>query len=114
VEGRLRRLCERKPSGAIHVPQEIHNLWKNRGAGRDSLVEIFMQVGENKDHTVWTCFLYLGFEFPSQTHKFQDAFISKVKKTHRVLKRSANTKRRGWYNKDGMAKKLLWTPYSPQ
>ena len=46
MEGRLRRLCEQKPSGTIKVPQEIHDLWKRRGADRDKLTDLFIEVGE--------------------------------------------------------------------
>ena len=49
MEGRLRRLCEQKPSGSIKVPREIHDMWKRRGADRDKLLEIFMEVGECKE-----------------------------------------------------------------
>ena len=49
MEGRLRRLCEQKPSGTLKVPKENHDVWKGRGADGDKLLEIFMEVGECKE-----------------------------------------------------------------
>ena len=46
---RLRRLCEKKPSGRCHVPQHIHELWVQGGTKRDELQAMFTEVGENKD-----------------------------------------------------------------
>ena len=37
--GRLRRLCERKPSGKLNVPEEVHNRWAQKGRARDDLLE---------------------------------------------------------------------------
>lgn len=36
--GRLRRLCERKPSGKLNVPIEIHEKWAAKGHGREELL----------------------------------------------------------------------------
>jgi len=57
VEGRLRRLCEQKPSGSIKVPREIHDMWKRRGADRDKLLEIFMEVGECKETRLYISYI---------------------------------------------------------
>ena len=59
---RLRRLCEKKPSGRCHVPQEIHELWKQGGSKRDQLDAIFTQVGENKDPVIQTCYICIEVE----------------------------------------------------
>ena len=37
--GRLRRLCERKPSGKLNVPQEVHDRWAQKGKARDERLE---------------------------------------------------------------------------
>lgn len=37
IDARLRRLCERKPSGKINVPMAIHDQWKLGGQSRDEL-----------------------------------------------------------------------------
>ena len=37
VDARLRRLCERKPSGRLNVPQAIHDQWAQVGKPRDEL-----------------------------------------------------------------------------
>lgn len=47
---RLRRLCERKPSGKIQVPQEIHDRWKQgTSEERDQLLEMFEKCNWEKD-----------------------------------------------------------------
>ena len=49
-DARLRRLCERKPSGRLQVPVSLHKKWK--GASReekDHMVDILDSVGWNKD-----------------------------------------------------------------
>lgn len=123
MEGRLRRLCEQKPSGAIRVPKEIHDMWKRRGADRGKLLEIFMEVGECKEtrlciiyiiyHIYHVILLLLLINYWGGCAQSEESFEAKVKKTHLTLKRSANKKRRGWFNKDAMARKLLWTKLTP-
>lgn len=56
VAARLRRVCEKKPSGRCHVPPEIHELWKQGGDKRDELEKIFLNVGENKDYGIQKCY----------------------------------------------------------
>lgn len=48
-EARLRRVCERKPSGKLHVPLEVHQQWLNKGAGRDALLELLEKCNWKKD-----------------------------------------------------------------
>ena len=49
---RLRRLCERKPSGRIFVPEEVHNKWKNGSSDeRDAMVEILEANNWSKDQS---------------------------------------------------------------
>lgn len=50
ADGRLRRLCEVKPSGKIKVPQEVHDAWKSGGYSRQSLMDLFLQCGMDE---VW-------------------------------------------------------------
>ena len=40
-EQRLRRACERKPSGALKVPEGIHQLWAQKGHSRNELLKQF-------------------------------------------------------------------------
>lgn len=47
--GRLRRLCERKTSGKLNVPEEIHQRWAQKGRSRDELLEEFENCNFNKD-----------------------------------------------------------------
>ena len=47
---RLRRLCERKPSGKCSVPQEIHLKWKNgTREDRETLMEELERAGWAKE-----------------------------------------------------------------
>lgn len=46
---RLRRVCERKSSGKLLVPESVHNLWKQGGHTRDELCEMLEDAGWNKD-----------------------------------------------------------------
>lgn len=56
---RLRRLCERKPSGKIHVPEEVHTRWKQAtGAERLEMVGELEKADWCKD-TGWVI-LYLS------------------------------------------------------
>lgn len=46
---RLRRLCERKPSGKLNVPEEIHQQWLAKGHSRDQLLEALEAADWNTD-----------------------------------------------------------------
>ena len=47
--GRLRRLCERKPSGRLNVPAHVHEQWKQGGHPRQQLLEMLENAGFEKD-----------------------------------------------------------------
>ena len=49
---RLRRLCEKKPSGKCKVSEPIHSMWKEGGTSREELLKIFDAVGENQDPSI--------------------------------------------------------------
>ena len=46
---RLRRLCERKPSGRLNVPEAVHKQWAAGGPGKDQLLQQLTESGFNKD-----------------------------------------------------------------
>lgn len=48
-KNRLRRLCERKPSGKIQVPESIHELWKKAGHSRELLLQELEDANWDKD-----------------------------------------------------------------
>lgn len=49
-DARLRRICERKPSGRLGVTEEIHNKWKyGSRAERDELLETLEACNYDKD-----------------------------------------------------------------
>lgn len=49
AEARLRRICEKKPSGKMHVTPEVHEQWARGGASRAKLLKQLQDVGFNKD-----------------------------------------------------------------
>ena len=46
---RLRRLCERKPSGKLNVPEAIHLAWKRGGTEADDLLKLLEASDWDKD-----------------------------------------------------------------
>lgn len=51
VDARLRRLCEKKPSGKLNVPQAVHEQWLQVGTPRDELRALLEEMDFNKDPT---------------------------------------------------------------
>ena len=52
-DARLRRLCEKKPSGRLQVPEEMHLKWKSASREeRDDMIALLEQVGWNKDQSI--------------------------------------------------------------
>ena len=47
--GRLRRLCERKPSGKLKVPKEIHDRWTSKGHLREELLRELEKADWDED-----------------------------------------------------------------
>lgn len=83
---RLRRLCERKGRGKLHVPEEIHEMWLKGGHTRDQLLELLEESNWDKD-----------------------TFVSKVFRSKEKVSRKTAKKKRGWYTIEGMRTKLLWS-----
>lgn len=52
---RLRRVCEEKPSGRCHVPQEIRDRWAKGGSERLALRDELEQCGWDKDYLKGIC-----------------------------------------------------------
>lgn len=70
-DARLRRLCERKPSGRLQVPESLHLRWKSASREeKDQMVDILDSVGWNKD----TPLLLLGsIQIQSNTSQLYDS-----------------------------------------
>ena len=52
-QNRLRRLCEKKPSGRCNVPPEIHQKWLHASRDeRDAMIEELDAVSWSKDHLI--------------------------------------------------------------
>ena len=71
---RLRRLCEKKPSGRCHVPNDVHERWAKGGVERMKLRDELEHSGWNKD---WFN-LPLLFCFDTSIGYFCLAFPSKI------------------------------------
>ena len=55
-EHRLRRMCERKPSGKIHVPQEVHDTWLKGGDERRALRDMLEKAdGQKEGQHMFSC-----------------------------------------------------------
>ena len=53
-QARLRRMCERKPSGKIQVPVELHEKWLHGGRDeRDAMVDVLDECGWNKASCIY-------------------------------------------------------------
>lgn len=46
---RLRRLCEKKGSGKLHVPESVHQLWLKGGHTRNELLTMLEDAGWDKE-----------------------------------------------------------------
>ena len=61
---RLRRLCEKKPSGRINVPTEIHEKWLyGSKEEREAMIEELEAVNWSKD-PMYFCFQHVGYYEP--------------------------------------------------
>ena len=49
ARAKLRRFCQRKADGSLLVPLETHNQWKDAGAGREKLLQMFVSVNFDRD-----------------------------------------------------------------
>ena len=68
VDARLRRLCEKKPSGRLNVPQAIHEQWLQVGGPRDELRQMLEQLDFDKDifFVVFVWYSQAYAEYPNQ------------------------------------------------
>ncbi|CAL1165907.1 unnamed protein product [Cladocopium goreaui] len=84
---KLRRVCEKKPSGKCKVPEDIHLKWKNNnGDDRKDLLELL----ETSD---WD----------------KDTFVAKVQRSVAKTNKLTRTKKRAWHTEESMMKKLDWS-----
>ncbi|CAL1167200.1 unnamed protein product [Cladocopium goreaui] len=83
---RLRRLCEIKPSGRCHVPEDVHLRWKKGGAERMALRDELESCGWDKDK-----------------------FVTTLTRQREKLSKVTRTKKRGRYTKEKMRTKLGWS-----
>ena len=110
---RLRRLCEKKPSGRCHVPQHIHELWVQGGTKRDELQAMFTEVGENKDALnnitkpskpmLMFKFQHPYIQYPKGPCCLQELFINTVTKTLERKNSKEQEVQSGWFTPEEMA-----------
>ena len=58
-------MCERKPSGKLNVPLEVHEMWRRGGVELEALLVALEEANFNKD----TCCLNVSLHavFPEKT-----------------------------------------------
>lgn len=118
-EARLRRYCEKKPSGKIGCPMWVHEQWLNR-QNRAEMTRQFELAGWDRvrvsitilnlhslisktPYIVWCFRFFLCFWFSQQA-----AFIKRLtyEKEKSAAKKLETLK--GWYSKTEMADELKW------
>lgn len=76
---RLRRLCERKPSGRLNVPVEVHEAWKCGGPPRDDLMKLLEDANFKKAGVFLAAgvFLTAGALYPKLRNRSYSLDISR-------------------------------------
>ena len=106
---RLRRMCEQKPSGKIHVPQPVHDAWMKGGDERRLLREMLEQSnGEKECQRMFSCVVSVRCVF-SVFLVSQDAFVSTFTRQHEKVSKFRKIKRRQWHTRETMKTKLNWS-----
>ncbi len=65
---RLRRVCERKPTGKLNCPEWLHDMWKNT-ANRNSLTEKLEASNWDKDRSTVFCLTSIMLFWVTFTYK---------------------------------------------
>ncbi|CAK9055487.1 Uncharacterized protein SCF082_LOCUS29987 [Durusdinium trenchii] len=94
---RLKRLCERKPTGKLQVSEEVHNQWVsgNRDELTLALVRALKQCGFETDHKT-RCAVRAQFE--------EEMVI-----IHEQTKEREEEIQGGWYTEERMATELKYS-----
>ena len=123
-DARLRRLCERKPTGRLQVPAVVHEQWKKGGTDRDELRVLLEKSDFQKDRYLFCqcCILYMCFFFYQGSKTYclipshflfeifpQDVFLNQAIKIIERKKEDTHTIRSGWFTPEGMKTELKWT-----
>ena len=106
VDARLRRLCERKPSGKLQVPEAVHEQWKQAGKTRDELRALLEKNDFDKETQI--CFNYGTI---SQKQFSQDAFVTQVVKLIERKNEDTQEVKSGWFTPNQMKTELKWDPF---
>ena len=124
MEGRLRRLCEKKPSGKLRVPEEVHLMWSKGGHTRKELLKKLQDAGWDEDPLtvfqlhifaqiripkLYDCFSQALFSSPVFHCFSQDAFVSSVMRSRETISRKKSNRKRGWHTVESMKTKLGWS-----
>ncbi|CAJ1373970.1 unnamed protein product [Effrenium voratum] len=79
-EARLRRVCERKPTGRCHVPPDIHEMWASGGSvKRKEMARMLEESGWDKDCNHVVCMQACFLNERKYMHK-SDKYNKKVRK----------------------------------
>lgn len=107
-KARLRRICERKPSGKIHCPEWLHEQWV-KNSDRDDMVAQLEKCNWQKAHDTSPCCI---------SYRYLLAWQKKFIKTMTVIHEKLNQRRRettkGWYSRAEMVSQLTWDESGPE
>lgn len=124
MEGRLRRLCEKKPSGKLRVPEEVHAMWAKGGHTRKELLKKLQDAGWDEDPWAVRKLNILAHIRISKLHGpfsqglfsslvlqcgLQDVFVSSVMRSRESISRKKSNRKRGWHTMESMKTKLGWS-----
>jgi hypothetical protein len=75
---KLRRVCEKKPSGKVKVPEEVHLKWKqNKGDDRAELLKALEDSNWDKEHVrVQFCRIDVSYECCNRIQKVLTVYMS--------------------------------------
>ena len=135
---RLRRMCEKKPSGRCNVPDAIHQRWKeSTKEQKEAMIEELEKANWSKERppiisnpfqqnpflmVLGGCSIPLKANPMSKLSLFQvlcpcllqDLFVSRITKTITQKKTLARKQKRGWFTKELMSTTLGWSAPLPQ
>lgn len=136
VDARLRRLCERKKSGKLKVPEAVHKAWAQGGSERDNLRALLEQAEFDQDSSRGgQCTSHISCTFLNCVYIYictirsksviLSLFINKTKQqllsqqatfvcnvVKQIEKRNEHAEEvlSGWFTPEQMKNELKWSP----
>ena len=83
VRQRLRRLCRRRASGKLIVPEAVHEAWQNPGPQRDNLIRVYLasgcdRVGLGSSKAVYLILVIMYYSMSIMHGPVQDSFVREI------------------------------------